>query len=141
MYRSRHNPNVPILWRNYLKCYHFSLNLQMYYTDDFFFVFKYSTAKLKMETKYCSTFLLILCLEKNRSLRNKAVIPCSVFKMISCQKLHFGELPCRINIKPTLSGWSPCLLRNIHQQEVHSVSFCKSLQRFFFNEIFPNKIF
>ena len=37
----------------------------MYYICDFF---KYSTVKLKMETKYYSTLFPILCLEKKRSL-------------------------------------------------------------------------
>ena len=76
--------------------YHFFIDLQMYYICDFF---KYSTVKLKMETKYYSTLFPILCLQK-RSLTHNDVIPCSIFKMISCQKLHFLELPYRINTEP-----------------------------------------
>ena len=71
----------------------------MYYICDFFFL-KYSTVKLKMETKYYSTLFPILCMEKKRSLTNNDVIPCSIFKMISCQKLHFMELQYRKNTKP-----------------------------------------
>ena len=53
-----------------------------------------------METKYYSTLFPILCMEKKRSLTNNDVIPCSIFKMISCQKLHFMELQYRKNTKP-----------------------------------------
>lgn len=71
--------------------------------------FKYSTVKLKMEIKYYSILFPILCLEKNKSLINNGVIPCSIFKMISCQKLHFMELPYRKYVKPRyLDGHHAC---------------------------------
>lgn len=70
---------------------------------------KYSTVKLKMETKYYSTLFPILYLEKKRNLTNNDVIPCSIFKMISYQKLHFMELQYRKNTKPHyLYGHDAC---------------------------------
>lgn len=71
----------------------------MYYICDFF---KYSTVKLKMETKYYSTLFPILCLEKKRSLTHNDVIPCSIFKMISCQKLtRNGAIPWKTQTAKT----------------------------------------
>lgn len=108
MYRNHHEPNILSPWRNYINSIIISLYTCKCTTYVNFF-FKYSTVKLKMEIKYYSILFPILCLEKNKSLINNGVIPCSIFKMISCQKLHFTELPYRKYVKPRyLDGHHAC---------------------------------
>lgn len=89
----------------------------MYHICDFFK--KYSTVKLKMETKYYSTLFPILCLEKKRSLTHN-----DVYSMFNLQddfmsKTAFPGASIWEKHEASPSVQSPCLLRQIDQQEGH----------------------